>query len=185
MKRMTKFLYCLIGLILLAYAFATYYLLFWGGVPEWLPLPLAVYLLLAGCGVSIAAGFWLFARGLLARRRLPALYLVQDGGAVRISPKALRNITFTAVERFEGVLEDRVRVRVLRGQPPRLSVKVWIGVAEYSTLPARHADIRSAIARALCACTGLETVRIDLIFYTAHTETAHNTADPLPEGGQA
>ena len=85
----------------------------------------------------------------------------------------------------EGELCVKVGDRVLRGQPPRLSVKVWIGVAEYSTLPARHADIRSAIARALCACTGLETVRIDLIFYTAHTETAHNTADPLPEGGQA
>lgn len=185
MKRLTKFLYCLVGLILLAYAFASYYLLFWGAPPAWLPLMTQVYLLLAGCGVTIAVGFWLFARGLLARRRLPALVLDQDGGAVRISPKALRNITYTAVERFDGVLEDRVRVRVLRGQPPRLCVKVWLGVAEYSTLPAQHDAIRAEIARALAACTGLAASRIDLIFYTAGTESARDISltDTTPEGG--
>ena len=57
MKRLTKFLYCLVGLILLAYAFASYYLLFWGAPPAWLPLMAQVYLLLAGCGVTIAVGF--------------------------------------------------------------------------------------------------------------------------------
>lgn len=173
MKRLTKFLYCLAGLLLMAYAFASYDLLFWGQAPAWIPPYALVYAMLAGFILCLAIGFFLFAKGLLSRRRLPVLAGEREGGRVSISPKALRNIVYVTVERFEGVLEDRVRVRVLAGKTPCYRVKIWLGVAEYSQLPACHEEIRARVGQALVNCTGIPANRIDLVFYTAYTETAH------------
>ena len=180
MKRITKFLYCLVGLLLMAYAFASYDLLFWGRVPAWVTPYMLVYAMIAGFLITALIGFWLFAKGLLSRRRLPVLADEREGGRVSISAKALRNITYTTVERFDGILEDRVKVRILHGKSPCYNVKIWLGIAEYSALPARHDAIRSAVAQALLDCTGVPVRRVDLIFYTAHTKSAHN---PESEGG--
>lgn len=178
MKRITKFFYCLAGLILIAYGFATYDLLFWGRVPSWLGMTQIIYGCIVGFVCTVAIGFWLFAKGVLSRRRLPRLSNEREGGIVSISPKALRNITYTAVEHFDGVLTDRVRVRILRGKTPSYRIKVWLGIAEYSTLPAQHEAIRRHIGEALFTATGLPVSRVDLVFYTAHKESAR-----LEEGG--
>lgn len=174
MKRITKFIYCLAGLLLMDYAFLTYDLLFWGMVPAGISQPMLVMIVLGGFILTAFIGFLIFAKGLLSRRRLPALANDRDGGTVFVTPKALRNITYVAVEQFDGILEDRVKVRVLRGAKPTYRVKIWLGIAEYSTLPARHEDIRSHVAEALETCTGVPVRRVDIVFYTAHTTTAHS-----------
>lgn len=174
MKRITKFFYCIVGLLLIAYAFWTYNLLFWGLVPGWLTMPQLVYATIAGFVLTAVIGFWLFAKGILSRRRLPRLANEREGGVVSIAPKALRNITYTAVEHFDGVLTDRVRVRILRGKTPSYRIKVWIGIAEYSTLPAQHEAIRRHIGEALFTATGMPVSRVDLIFYTAYKESARS-----------
>ena len=46
MKRFTKFLYVLAGLVLMGYGFLSYDLLFWGRVPAWLTLQQIVYIFL-------------------------------------------------------------------------------------------------------------------------------------------
>lgn len=74
---------------------------------------------------------------------------------------------------FGGILEDRVRVRVLGGKQPCYYVKIWLGIAEYSELPARHEEIRRRVGEALLTCTGVPARRVDLVFYTARTESAH------------
>lgn len=173
MKRFTKFLYVLAGLVLMGYGFLSYDLLFWGRVPAWLTLQQIVYIALAGFILTVLIGFLLFAKGLLARRRLPAIVNERDGGIVSVSPKALRNITYVTIERFGGILEDRVRVRVLGGKQPCYYVKIWLGITEYSELPARHEEIRRRVGEALLTCTGVPARRVDLVFYTARTESAH------------
>lgn len=174
MKRITKCIYCLAGLILMAYAFLTYDLLFWGRVPAWLSQDVLIIAALAGFILTAIIGFLLFAKGVLSRRRLPALANNRDGGTVFVHPKALRNITYVAVEQFSGILEDRVKVRVLRGANPTYRVKIWLGIAEYSTLPAQHNEIRRHVADALENCTGVPVRRVDIVFYTAHTTSAHS-----------
>ena len=94
-------------------------------------------------------------------------------GIVSVSPKALRNITYVTIERFGGILEDRVRVRVFGGKQPCYYVKIWLGIAEYSELPARHEEIRRRVDEALLTCTGVPARRVDLVFYTARTKSAH------------
>lgn len=174
MKRITKCIYCLAGLLLMAYAFLTYDLLFWGRVPAWLSQNTLVIAALAGFVLTVLIGFVIFAKGLLSRRRLPALAHERDGGTVFVHPKALRNITYVAVEQFNGILEDRVKVRVLRGASPTYRVKIWLGIAEYSTLPAHHNEIRRHVAEALETCTGVPVRRVDIVFYTARTTSAHS-----------
>lgn len=174
MKRITKCIYCLAGLILMAYAFLTYDLLFWGRVPAWLSQDVLIIAALAGFILTSIIGFLLFAKGVLSRRRLPALANNRDGGTVFVHPKALRNITYVAVEQFSGILEDRVKVRVLRGANPTYRVKIWLGIAEYSNLPAQHNEIRRHVADALETCTGVPVRRVDIVFYTAHTTSAHS-----------
>ena len=66
-----------------------------------------------------------------------------------------------------------MRVRVLGGKQPCYYVKIWLGIAEYSELPARHEEIRSRVGEALLTCTGVPARRVDLVFYTARTESAH------------
>lgn len=172
MKRLTKFLYALAGIVLMAYGFLSYELLFWGRSPTWLSPAQLVYIVLAGFILTVLIGFLLFSKGLLARRRLPTLVNERDGGMVSVAPKALRNITYVTVERFAGILEDRVRVRVLGGKNPCYDVKIWLGIAEYSELPAQHEAIRQRVGEALFACTGVPVRRVDLVFYTARTESA-------------
>ena len=66
-----------------------------------------------------------------------------------------------------------MRVRVLGGKQPCYYVKIWLGIAEYSELPARHEEIRRRVGEALLTCTGVPARRVDLVFYTARTESAH------------
>lgn len=186
MKRISKLLYVLAGLVLIAYALASYYLMFWGMVPSWLSPYRFTVLVLIGIALTVLIGLFLFAKGLFSRRRLPALFSEQeDGGSVYVTQKALRNITYITIERFEGILEDRVRVRVLAGKPASYRVKIWLGIAEYSELPARHDAIRQAVADALYRCTGVKASRVDLVFYTARTKDAHNIPADTAEGGQS
>ena len=63
MKRFTKFLYVLAGLVLMGYGFLSYDLLFWGRVPAWLTLQQIVYIALAGFILTVLIGFLLFAKG--------------------------------------------------------------------------------------------------------------------------
>ena len=173
MKRISKWLTALSGLLLIAYAMGTYYLLFIGLLPPWMDVTLLSWVVTGAGAVTLLIGFWLFCRGLFTPPRLPALTATRNGGSVSITAKALKNITYTAVERFEGVLEDRAKVRILRrGGSATYRVKVWLGIAEYSTLPQQHEAVRQAVAEALYACTGLECERIDLIFYSAAVKAA-------------
>ena len=95
-----------------------------------------------------------------------------------VSRKALKNITYTAVERFDGVLEDRVKVRIVRKHGvPSYSVKVWIGTAEGDPLPSQHAAIRARIAQDLLHCTGVATARVDLVFYSSAQTNEGGTAN--------
>ena len=174
MKRISKLLYALAGLVLIAYALASYYLLFWGLTPTWLSPYQFTLLVLIGIVLTVFIGLFLFAKGLFSRRRLPALFSEQEGGgSVVVTPKALRNLTYITIEQFEGVLEERVRVRILAGKPATYRVKIWLGIAEYSELPASHDAIRQAVAEALYRCTGVKVNRVDLVFYTARTKDAH------------
>lgn len=114
-----------------------------------------------------------FSASCVGRRHIFSFVNERDGGIVSVSPKALRNITYVTIERFGGILEDRVRVRVLGGKQPCYYVKIWLGIAEYSELPARHEEIRRRVGEALLTCTGVPARRVDLVFYTARTESAH------------
>lgn len=53
-----------------------------------------------------------------------------------------------------------MRVRVLGGKQPCYYVKIWLGIAEYSELPARHEEIRRRVGEALLTCTGVPAVAL-------------------------
>lgn len=163
----------------MGYSFLAYAYLCYGQIFAPLsPLQFS-YMLFFGFTLTVLVGFLLFAKGLLARRRLPRLANEREGGIVTITPKALRNITYVTVEQFPGIIEDRVKVRISKGRKPTYYVKIWLGLAEYSELPACHEALRQSVGAALERATGLPCRRVDLVFYTARKESAH------VEGGQA
>lgn len=168
MSRFTKFLNSLIGLCLMAFAAMAFYLFFFQGNIPWLGTYMTLWGFAFGCALTMATGIVILGIGLFSRRSLPRLYNDLDGGSVSISRKALKNITYTAIERFDGVLEDRVKIRIIRKHGvSSYSVKAWIGTAEGDPLPSQHAAIRAQIAQDLLHCTGVATARVDLIFYSS------------------
>lgn len=168
MSRFTKILNSIIGLCLMAFAVLAFYLFFYQDVIPWLGPYVTIWGFAVGCTLTMATGIVILGIGLFSRRSLPYLYNDREGGSVAISRKALKNITYTAIERFDGVLEDRVKVRIVRKYGvPSYSIKAWIGTAEGDPLPSQHAAIRARIAQDLLQCTGLATARVDLIFYAS------------------
>lgn len=181
MSRFTKFLNILIGIALMAFAGLAFYLFFYQGQIPWLSVGITVWGYAIGCALTMATGVAIFGIGLFSRRSLPRLANDLEGGTVSITRKALKNLTYNAIERFDGVMEDRVKIRITRRRGvSSYSVKAWIGTVEGSNLPRQHAAIRARIAQDLYQCTGLETNRVDLIFYTSAQMTeggnAHDTA---------
>lgn len=178
MSRFTKFLNSLIGLCLMVFAALAFYLFFYQNSISWLSPYVTIWGYAFGCTLTMATGIVLLGIGLFSRRSLPRLYNDLDGGSVSVSRKALKNITYTAVERFDGVLEDRVKVRIVRKHGvPSYSVKVWIGTAEGDPLPSQHAAIRARIAQDLLHCTGVTTARVDLVFYSSAQTNEGGTAN--------
>ncbi|MDO4280579.1 MAG: alkaline shock response membrane anchor protein AmaP [Peptococcaceae bacterium] len=168
MNRLTKIIYCLVGLILVGYALASGYLLFFGGLPAQINATVALYVLLYGAGVSAGIGLLFILRGIFSRRSYPLMALEQEGGSVTISRTALKNIVYTAVDGFPGVQESRTKIRLSGGKrrAPDCRVRVRIGIAPDSNLPVQHEAMRSRISDAICATTGVTPRRIDLAFYT-------------------
>lgn len=168
MSRLTKFLNVVIGLCLMAFSALAFYLFFFQNTIPWISPSITIWGYAFGCTLTLATGIVIVGIGLFSRRSLPQLYNDLEGGSVSISRKALKNITYTAIEHFDGVLEDRVKVRIVRRHGvPSYSVKAWIGIAEGDPLPNQHTAIRTQIAQDLLHCTGLATTRIDLIFYSS------------------
>ncbi len=181
MSRLTKFLNIIIGLALVAFGGMAFYLFFFGGAIPWLSRVVVIWGFAFGCALTISTGIVLVGIGLFSRRSMPRLANDLEGGTVSITRKALKNLTYTAIETFDGVLEDRVKVRIVRRHgTPVYSVKAWIGTVEGSDLPRRHQDIRARIAQDLAQCTGLGTERVDLVFYTSAQNneggSSHDTA---------
>ncbi len=176
MRKPTKVLFFILGLVVLGYTGFTFWLLYnfmylKPGWAEQLGLTKDVfyvgfYTTATFAALTALVGLGLIIRALTAKRRDHRLSLAADGGSVQITEDAIESSIRSALADYPDIVETDIKLS-LNNKARHIKAKVDCGLHEGSNLEQYGASIRDRISRDLTALTGVTVDDVNVTFYDA------------------
>lgn len=182
MRKPTKVLFFILGLVVIGYTGFTFWLLynFMYLKPGWAEqIGLTEDLFYGGfyatctfAALTALVGLALIIRALTAKRRDYKLSLATDGGTVQITEDAIESSVRSALADYPGIVESDIKLN-LNDKAHHIKARVDCGIREGANLEQYGTSIRDRISRDLAALTGMTVEGVDVTFYEVEADAAY------------
>lgn len=176
MRKATKVLFFIMGLVVIIYSGFTFYLMYNYMYldPSWaMNLGLTQMAFMAGfyatcvfAALTALVGLVMIVRSLSAKRRDYKLSFSDESGSVEISEDAILNSVRATIAEYQKIVESDVRVD-LNNKTGHISCKANCGIREGVNLDQYGQSLKERITKNLVGLTGMTVDDVTVTFYDA------------------